>query len=91
MADYAKVVNGPAWYRDARERMLGWVKVNGRRMREVFVPPATNDGSAFMSHVVLIWTEGGHTYAFGFHNIHGFRRTLDLDIELARGVVLVRP
>jgi hypothetical protein len=91
LTDDAKVVDGPGWYRSARVQNLGSVRVNGRKMREVFVPPATNDGSAFMSHVVLIWTECGHTYAVGFHNRHGIQRTLRLDIALAQGIVLVGP
>jgi len=60
-------------------------------MRAVYVPPATNDGSAFAHHVVLIWTVGHHTYGFGFHNLHGRRETLLLDEELARHLILVRP
>jgi hypothetical protein len=60
-------------------------------MRAVYVPPRTNDGSAFAHHVVLIWTVSGHTYGVGFHNVHGLRPTLDLDVALARGVRLVPP
>ncbi len=91
LTSYAKLVNGPAWYPHARVRTLGWVKINGWRMRSVYVPPATNDGSAFMHHVVLIWTDSGHTYGIGFHNTRGIRRTLLLDEELARYIRLVRP
>ena len=58
-------------------------------MRAVYVPAAANDGSAFMHHVVLVWTVRDHTYAFGFHNLHGIRRTLFLDEALARHVTLV--
>jgi hypothetical protein len=54
----AKVVNGPAWYPTARVEPLTRVTINGWRMHAVFVPPATNDGSAFARHVVLIWTLG---------------------------------
>lgn len=46
LASYAKLVNGPAWYPQARVRALGWVRINGWRMRSVYVPLATNDGSA---------------------------------------------
>lgn len=87
----AKVVNGPAWYPDARVRPLGSLTINGWRMRAVYVPVKTNAGSAFMRHVVLIWTVGGHTYSIGFHNVHGIDATLDLDAALARGVRLVAP
>jgi hypothetical protein len=91
LKSYAKVVNGPAWYPRARVRLLGWVEINGRRMRALYVPPATNDGSAFMHHVVLVWSEDGHSYGFGFHNTRGTRRTLLLDKQLAAHVKLVRP
>jgi hypothetical protein len=60
-------------------------------MRAVFVPQATNDGSAFAHHIVLIWTVGRHTYGVGFHNIKGLRQTLLLDEELAKHIKLVRP
>jgi hypothetical protein len=95
LTNYAKLVNGPAWYPNERVRPLGWERINGRWMRAVYVPPATNDGSAFMHHVVLIWTESGHTYGFGFHvgfhNAAGIGRTLHLDDELAKYIKLVRP
>ena len=52
----------------ARSAGLAWVTVRGWRMRAVFVPPETNDGSAFMHHVVLIWTVGQHTDGVGFHD-----------------------
>src|SRR4051812_12151387 len=54
----AKVVNGPGWYPGAQVRRLRSLTINGWRVRAVYVPPATNDGSAFASHVVLIWTVG---------------------------------
>jgi hypothetical protein len=91
LTNYAKLVNGPAWYPKQRVRPLGWVRINGWKMRSVYVPPVTNDGSAFMHHVVLIWTEGGHTYGLGFHNTKGIRLTLHLDEELAKHIELVRP
>ena len=55
-------------------------------MRAVFVPQATNDGSAFANHVVLIWTVGRHMYGVDFHNVGGFRRTLMLDLKLVAHV-----
>lgn len=91
LQNYAKVVNGPAWYPAARVRPITSVTIKGRRMRAVFVPQATNDGSAFADHVVLIWTSGRHTYGVGFHNIRGPGETLLLDEELARHIVLVGP
>jgi len=91
LRNYAKVVNGPAWYPDARARLLRRMTVNGWRIQAVYVPFGTNAGSAFARHVVLIWTVGGHTYGVGFHNVHGIRPTLDLDLALARGIMLVAP
>ena len=91
LRDYAKVVNGPAWYPKARVKPLAWITVAGTRMRAVLVPQATNDGSAFAHHIVLIWTVGRHTYGLGFHNIKGLHQTLLLDKELAKHVKLVRP
>jgi murein peptide amidase A len=85
----AKMVNGPAWYPKARVRPVGSLTINGWRMHAVYVPAATNDGSSFANHVVLIWTVGAHTYAIGFHNVHGLRTTLRLDQTLARAIRLV--
>jgi hypothetical protein len=91
LTDYSKLVNGPAWYPGQRVRPLGWVEVNGRRMREIYVPPLTNDGSAFMHHVVLAWSIGRHTYGIGFHNTRGIPHALAMDEELARYIRLVGP
>ena len=43
--DAAKVVNGPAWYPDARVRPLHCLTINGWRMRAVYVPVKTNAGT----------------------------------------------
>jgi hypothetical protein len=67
------------------------LEIKGWRMRAVYVPRRTNDGSAFANHVALIWTVGSHTYAIGFHDTHGLRQTLDLDVALARGISLIEP
>jgi hypothetical protein len=91
LRSYAKVVNGPAWYPKARVRPITRVEINGWRMRAVFVPAQTNDGSAFSDHVVLIWTVGKHTYGLGFHDLNGIRSTLLLDEALARHLTLIGP
>jgi hypothetical protein len=91
LQNYAQLVNGPAWYRNARVAPIAWVTIKGWRMRAVYVPQATNDGSAFSNHVVLIWTIGQHTYGVGFHNMRGLRETLLLDEQLARHITFVRP
>jgi hypothetical protein len=84
-------VNGPAWYPTERVKPLAWIEIKGRRMRAIFVPPATNDGSAFMHHVVLIWTVDNHTYGVGFHNVRGLPQALRLDEELSENIRLVGP
>ena len=89
--NYARVVNGPAWYPEASERLGGWLTVGPWHARWVAVPPATNDGSAFAGHIVLVWATAGHTYAAGFHNISGERATKQLDTALIRGLRLVEP
>jgi hypothetical protein len=91
LANYAKVINGPAWYPAARVRPLAWLRINGWRMRAVYAPQDGNDGSAFANHVVLIWTVGGHSYGVGFHNDQGIPETLRLNEALARGIDLVAP
>jgi hypothetical protein len=89
--NYARVVNGPGWYPGARVRPLQWLRINGWRMRAVYVPFATNDGSAFARHMALIWTVRDHTYGVGFHIVHGLRQTFALNVALARGIRLVTP
>lgn len=91
LRSWARVVNGPGWYPGARVRPLRSLTINGWRMRAVFVPFGTNDGSAFARHVVLIWTVRGHTYGIGFHDVHGLSATLDFDVALARALKLVAP
>jgi hypothetical protein len=92
----ARLVNGPTWYPAARVIPLTWVKandsqINGWRMHAVFVPPSFNDGSAFASHVVLVWTVAGHTYGVGFHDVSGIDEAIQLDLQLLRTMRLVRP
>lgn len=87
----ARLVNGPAWYPGARVVPLARITVHGWRMRAVYVPRGTNEGSAFADHVVLIWTVGTHTYGIGFHDVSSIRQTLGLDKELAENVQLVGP
>ena len=89
LPNYAHVVNGPSWDPRQRVKTLAWVTINGWRMRAVFVPAATNEGSAFMHHVVLIWTVGQHTYAVGFHDVSGIPQTLARDEELAKSIKLL--
>jgi hypothetical protein len=55
LSNYAKLVNGPAWYPQARVRPLGWARINGRRMRSIYVPTATYVLSSFMNNFVIEW------------------------------------
>ena len=87
--NYAKLVNGPGWYPGARVDVGDSITVNGWRAHWVFVPPKTNDGSAFAGHVVLVWTTAGHTYAVGFHDLNTRPVTRALDLELVRHLRMV--
>lgn len=89
--DGARLVNGPGWVRGMHVRPLGTLRVNGWHVRAVFVPPASNGGSAFSGHVVLIWTARGRTYGVGFHDIDGVQKTLALGTQLLRSLALVAP
>lgn len=95
LTSYTHLVNGPSWYGPtAYVRPLGWLVIHRWRMRAVFVPGAQNEGSAFMNHVALIWTTGGHTYGIGALVPSGLSRPADslrLARSFARQIVLVRP
>jgi hypothetical protein len=89
---YAHAVNGPiALWRGAGPMIGGTIILHGWRMRWLFVDPDHNDGSAFMSHVVLCWTTHGHTYALGFHAVTTELAAAAMDYELVRHLELVRP
>jgi hypothetical protein len=89
LTNAAKVVNGPAWYPQAKVRLLRALTIRGWHVKAVYAPPATNDGSAFAHHVVLIWTVAHHTYAVGFHDVSGMMPTLQLDERLVRSIKLL--
>jgi hypothetical protein len=90
--NYAHAVNGPIALRPNDRPMTGGiVPLHSWRMRWLFVDPTHNDGSAFMSHVVLCWTVNGHTYAIGFHAVTSETTAAAMDYQLVRHVVLVRP
>jgi hypothetical protein len=87
----SKMINGPGWYPGARVVPLGVVHAGEWTMREVYADPATNDGSTFSDHVVLVWTAEGHTYALGFHLSGSRHETRTLNRTVARSVSLVPP
>jgi hypothetical protein len=67
----------------------GNVRVEGRLMRFYVVPPGSF--SAFRGHLVLVWSQGGHTYVYGFHIVEGLAMARALDLELVMHLYLVRP
>jgi hypothetical protein len=87
----SRMVNGPGWYPGASVVRLGIVHAGAWKMHEVYADPATNEGSIFSGHIVLVWTVRGHTYALGFH-VNGPRHeTQALNEAVARSVTLVPP
>ena len=87
----ARMINGPGWYPGVSVVPLGTVRAGGWTMREVYADPATNEGSIFSGHLVLMWTAGGHTYALGFHLDGSRHETRTLNQSVARSVSLVSP
>lgn len=68
----------------------GVIHVHDWRVRIVFVS-TENDSTALRDHVVFLWTVGGHTYMFGFHDLQGFAVTVRLDRVVMSGIRLVPP
>ena len=89
--DPAKLLNGPGWYHGAAERRLGSPILSGRKRWVYFVPPATNDGSSFAGHIVVLWSQDGHSYAVGFHDLRGVKITEQLNALLVSGIRMVAP
>lgn len=87
----ARAIDGPAMFRGSRVDPRGKVRVAGKLMHWYFAPPATNQGSAFAGHLVLVWNSDGHTYAYGFHVLQTLAAARALDLELARHLVATRP
>lgn len=91
IGSFAHVVNGPVWRPEERVRVGGSVLVNRWRARWIYVPPSTNEGSAFAGHHVLVWTTGGHTYAIGFHETSTAATARAMDLALIRNLQIVSP
>lgn len=88
----AHAVDGPyQLFPGTRVQALGVARVGRRRMHWYFVPPATNQGSAFQGHLVLVWDANGHSYAYGFHVLDTMSVARALDLELARNLITVYP
>jgi hypothetical protein len=58
-------------------------------MRWYFVPP--DNPSAFRGHLVLVWTQDGHTYSYGFHITGTTRAARMLDLEVMEHLKMVPP
>jgi hypothetical protein len=67
----------------------GIVHVDGWLMRFYVVPPG--NFSAFRGHLVLVWSQNGQTYVYGFHIVKGLAMARALDLELVRHLYLVPP
>jgi hypothetical protein len=66
------------------------VKVAGKTMHWYYVSPNLNEGYMFAGHLVVLWSESGHTCVYGFHVDYGndglstFAAVHALDLELVR-------
>ena len=87
--DYRHALDGPVPENSRGPAVGSLITVDGRVMRWLFVSPTSDAGSAFMGHVVLEWTEQGHTYALGFHAVQGLKTAAALDYAFARHLELV--
>jgi hypothetical protein len=91
VSSLARAVDGPGWYPGASVRMIRSLRLRDWTVREVAVPLATNEGSAFARHLVLVWTVRGHTYAIGFHRAGSLHRTRRLNAMVVRSIRLIPP
>jgi hypothetical protein len=84
----------PHWSR--RVTVLGTTTVRGHAAQYVHPsldprldPQPRNGGAIFMGYIVLIWTEGRHTYAVGV--VGGEPDARSTEAAIARQLVLVGP
>jgi hypothetical protein len=85
------IVDWPLKLPDQRVKDEGHVVVGGVDMALYFVPPATNEGSVQMHHLVVIWTQRHHTYCYGFHVVSTLRRARAMDLAVVRQLTTVAP
>lgn len=83
----ARFAHGPAWGPGANVETVGHERLRGRIAQWIEVPEG--EGSALGGHLLLMWTEGEHTYGIGFHGYDTGARTLDLTV--ARSSTMVSP
>jgi hypothetical protein len=86
---FVRAVDGPGSTDQYRVDAGGRLTAGRWHGRWVFVNPATNPGSAFMGHLVFVWTVGGHTYAVGFHAVTTMLTAAAMDYELVRHIELI--
>ena len=89
--DPARAIDGPGMVPGSRVQSRGPFRAGAISGRLYYVPAKTNDGSAFMDHLVMVWTSSGHTYAYGFHVVATAAEARALDVEVARHLVMVAP
>jgi hypothetical protein len=87
----ARAVDGPDWYPGASVRTVRSLPLRDWTVREIAVPLATNEGSAFARHLALVWTVRDHTYAVGFHRGGYLHRTRALNARVVRSIRLIPP
>jgi hypothetical protein len=91
VSSLARAVDGPGWYPGASVRTIRTLLLRDWTVQEIAVPLATNEGSAFARHLVLVWTVRGHTYAIGFHRAGSLQRTRALNARVVRSIRLIPP
>jgi hypothetical protein len=82
-----RFVYGPAWWPGSRVAITGSATLRGREASWLSVPEGSE--SLMGGHLVLTWTEGGHTYGIGFHG-HD-RAARELGLAVARSATMVYP
>lgn len=91
ISDPARAIDGPAMLPGSRVLRRGRFRADPITGWFYYVPASTNIGSAFMGHLVMVWTSSHHTYAYGFHVVTTTAEARALDVEIARHLVFVRP
>lgn len=81
-------VDGPTVFPEPVQRR-GLVDVHGLRMTFYAVP--MDNPSAFRGHLVLLWSQHGHTYVYGFHVTGTVEAARALDLEVVHHLEMVAP
>jgi hypothetical protein len=89
--DPARAIDGPGMVAGSRVQSRGPFRAGAIIGQLYYVPAKTNDGSAFMDHLAMVWTSSGHTYAYGFHVVATTAEARALDLEVAKHLDMVAP